>query len=105
MVALTCGSRVMSRTSRRVAASDAARLTAVVVFPTPPFWLATAMTLFIRESVRGGGAFEGVTSWAWAPRPLDRGAHPLRHDAVRLARRPLESGALPTLSRGFTQPS
>ena len=32
-----------SSTRRRVTASDAARLTAVVVLPTPPFWLATAM--------------------------------------------------------------
>src|SRR6185312_12073176 len=27
------------------------RLTAVVVLPTPPFWLATAMTRFMRQSV------------------------------------------------------
>jgi hypothetical protein len=27
------------------AASAVARLTAVVVFPTPPFWFATAMTV------------------------------------------------------------
>jgi hypothetical protein len=31
-----------------VAASEAARLTAVVVLPTPPFWLATAMTRFMK---------------------------------------------------------
>ena len=30
-----------------VAARLAAKLTAVVVFPTPPFWLAIAITLFI----------------------------------------------------------
>ena len=28
-----------------MAARQAARFTAVVVLPTPPFWLATAMTL------------------------------------------------------------
>ena len=37
MVALPCGSMSMSSTRRCVAASDAARLTAVVVLPTPPF--------------------------------------------------------------------
>ena len=47
MVALPCGSRSISSTRRWVAASEAARLTAVVVFPTPPFWLATAMIRFI----------------------------------------------------------
>ena len=38
-----------SQSTRRVgcsaAARQAARFTAVVVFPTPPFWLATAMIL------------------------------------------------------------
>src|ERR1700733_3597865 len=47
MVALPWGSRSMSSTRRRVAASDAARLTAVVVLPTPPFWFAMAMTRFM----------------------------------------------------------
>ena len=48
MVALPWGSRSISSTRRCVAASEAARLTAVVVFPTPPFWFATAMIRFIR---------------------------------------------------------
>ena len=47
MVALPCGSRSISSTRRRVAASEAARFTAVVVLPTPPFWFATAMTRFM----------------------------------------------------------
>ncbi len=47
MVALPCGSRSMSSTRRCVAASEAARLTAVVVLPTPPFWLAMAMMRFM----------------------------------------------------------
>jgi hypothetical protein len=34
----------MIRTCLRTAARAVARLIAVVVFPTPPFWLATAMT-------------------------------------------------------------
>src|ERR1700694_3853499 len=51
MVALPCGSRSISSTRRRVAARDAARLTAVVVLPTPPFWFAMAMTRFMGDSV------------------------------------------------------
>src|SRR2546421_5791845 len=47
MVALPCGSRSMSSTRRLVAAREAARLTAVVVLPTPPFWFAMAMTRFM----------------------------------------------------------
>jgi hypothetical protein len=43
IVALPCGSRSTSSTRRFAAASAAARFTAVVVLPTPPFWLATAM--------------------------------------------------------------
>ena len=37
VVALPCGSISISSTRRRMAAKDAARLTAVVVLPTPPF--------------------------------------------------------------------
>src|SRR5512139_4082606 len=47
IVALPCGSRSISRQRRFVAASEAVRLTAVVVLPTPPFWLATAMMRFM----------------------------------------------------------
>jgi hypothetical protein len=43
MVALPCGSMSASSTRWPDAASDAARFTQVVVLPTPPFWLATAM--------------------------------------------------------------
>src|SRR5262245_25244969 len=35
----------MSRVGRSASENPAARLTAVVVLPTPPFWLTTAMTL------------------------------------------------------------
>ncbi len=38
---------------RSLAASEAARLIAVVVLPTPPFWLATAMILPKAVLVRG----------------------------------------------------
>src|SRR3954464_13041409 len=40
-----CGSQSTSRTGTSAAASEAARLMAVVVLPTPPFWCATAMIL------------------------------------------------------------
>ena len=42
MLLLAWGSRSMSSVRRPRMASAAARLTAVVVFPTPPFWLAMA---------------------------------------------------------------
>jgi hypothetical protein len=40
--ALPCGSRSTRRTRLPAAARAVARLIAVVVLPTPPFWLATA---------------------------------------------------------------
>src|SRR6266436_194742 len=40
--ALPCGSRSISSTCSPTAASAVARLIAVVVLPTPPFWLAIA---------------------------------------------------------------
>src|SRR5260370_30998590 len=42
--AFDCGSQSTSSVFTSAAAKDAARLMAVVVLPTPPFWLATAMT-------------------------------------------------------------
>src|SRR5262245_13623604 len=47
--AFACGSRSTSSVARSEAAIEAARLTAVVVLPTPPCWLTTAKT-------RAGGA-------------------------------------------------
>src|SRR5512132_150532 len=44
MVALPCGSRSTSSTRRSACARAAARLTLVVVLPTPPFWFTTAST-------------------------------------------------------------
>src|ERR1700679_1944444 len=43
LVALACGSRSTSSTRAPRSARQAARLTEVVVFPTPPFWFATAI--------------------------------------------------------------
>src|SRR5579862_9188909 len=45
IVLLAWGSRSMSSVRLRRMASAAARLIAVVVLPTPPFWLAIAMTM------------------------------------------------------------
>jgi hypothetical protein len=42
--ALPCGSRSMTRTRRPFVANAPATFTAVVVLPTPPFWLATTKT-------------------------------------------------------------
>src|SRR5271170_6549567 len=53
--ALPCGSRSTISTSSPMAASAVARLIAVVVLPTPPFWFAIAMT-------RGRGAAAGANS-------------------------------------------
>src|SRR5208282_1125670 len=44
LVEFDCGSQSTSSVFTSAAASEAARLIAVVVFPTPPFWLAIAMT-------------------------------------------------------------
>src|SRR5579862_6550874 len=42
VLALPCGSRSTTSTRFSIAASAVARLIAVVVLPTPPFWLAMA---------------------------------------------------------------
>src|ERR1700730_7674570 len=50
LVAFDCGSQSTNSVFTSAAAKDAARLMAVVVLPTPPFWLATAITRPIRLS-------------------------------------------------------
>src|SRR5262249_32969449 len=45
VVALPWGSESMRRTLKSFAASEADKLIAVVVLPTPPFWFVTAITL------------------------------------------------------------
>ena len=53
--ALPCGSRSMRSVRRSLAAREAARLTAVVVLPTPPFWFAMqTMRLIDSGSIVGG---------------------------------------------------
>ena len=44
LVEFAWGSASTRSVLRSAVASEAATLTAVVVFPTPPFWLAMAMT-------------------------------------------------------------
>ena len=52
VLALPCGSRSISSTELPAAANAVARLTAVVVLPTPPFWFATAMTYMAPNGLR-----------------------------------------------------
>src|ERR1051325_12082174 len=54
MLLLACGSRSMSSVFLPRMASAAARLTAVVVLPTPPFWLAIATIIDARLIVGAG---------------------------------------------------
>src|SRR5476651_2437169 len=81
--ALPCGSRSINSTFSPTAASAVARLMAVVVLPTPPFWLAIAkifgavgvdteedgVTIFDREDLwrgrrrYGGGRRHDLLRW------------------------------------------
>ena len=47
LVEFAWGSQSISRTFFSITARDAAKFMAVVVFPTPPFWLAMAIILVI----------------------------------------------------------
>src|SRR5689334_2015071 len=53
VVALPWGSESMTRTLRSLAAKEAPKLIAVVVLPTPPFWLVIASTRLKRTSYHG----------------------------------------------------
>src|SRR5512135_2852967 len=55
--ALACGSRSTRSVFFSITEREAARLTAVVVFPTPPFWLAT-----VRIRANTGPPFPGNTT-------------------------------------------
>src|SRR3712207_4489043 len=59
VLALPCGSRSTTSTARPVAPSAVPRLIAVVVLPTPPFWLAMAST---RAWATGSGWFARGTA-------------------------------------------
>src|SRR5437660_8257783 len=58
LVAFAWGSRSTSKIRLPNSANAAPRFTAVVVLPTPPFWLAIA-TIFILGSARGSRAGDG----------------------------------------------
>src|SRR5512142_1185373 len=90
IVALPCASRSTSRMRRFVSASAAARLTAVVVLPTPPFWFAMAMMRVmnvaadpreIRRARAGGGILAAI------PRLVPDGA-PFQNHEVPLGIEP-----------------
>src|SRR5690554_4923139 len=60
VLALPCASRSTSSTFLPTAASAVARLIAVVVLPTPPFWLARATTRARPERAASGA---GLLGW------------------------------------------
>ena len=53
-VAFACGSRSTTSACSPASARHAARLTAVVVFPTPPFWFAIAKTVLAQPQSSSG---------------------------------------------------
>src|SRR5512139_3878809 len=59
--ALPCGSRSTISTCSPMAASAVPRLMAVVVLPTPPFWLAMAMTRGAAAGPAATGLVKGTT--------------------------------------------
>src|SRR5258708_5558168 len=61
LVAFAWGSRSISKTRRPRAATPAARFTAVVVLPTPPFWFAMAISFMNRKFERGRGLHESLS--------------------------------------------
>src|SRR3712207_5945727 len=94
MVRLPCGSMSTQRTRWPFSAKAAARLSVVVVFATPPFWLANAITFALASMLGGfarGGRFparaDARTSIAAGcsrlPAPPRRGREPAR-EAARL---------------------
>ena len=82
VLALPCGSVSITKTFRPPRVRAAARLTAVVVLPTPPFWLATVST-------RGTGG-RGHDSRAYGS------------PSARRLPRALLSVALPTVAEGVS---
>ena len=63
--ALPWGSRSISRTRRPASASDAAKFIAVVVLPTPPFWLAIAMMCEIVASFSSSADHSAFVGRIW----------------------------------------
>src|SRR3954447_19809295 len=82
-VRLACGSMSTHRTRYPSSASAPARLIAVVVFPTPPFWLAIAITFVtgaspqgFAETARGRGGGETVRPWYAPQNPSGHPGYP-----------------------------
>src|SRR5450759_2313999 len=79
-------------TSKPASARHAARLTAVVVLPTPPFWLVTAMTRVTGLLSRGTDTSRWGGGGSAGQRPLDGLALPPRQ-TLRHGRDLLVDGA------------
>src|SRR3954463_8580488 len=95
VLALPCGSRSMTRMRCPAAASAVARLTAVVVLPTPPFWLAIAIMRARRDTTRGRLSLAPLTPLT-PRRPGQAQDDPARVGAADMAR----DIELPGLSSG-----
>src|SRR5690606_13793984 len=80
VLALPSGSRSITRTSRSAAAMAAPRLIAVVVLPTPPFWLTIATMRGPEWSPRRCSAFDTPDSHDLEDRPARVGAARGAHD-------------------------
>src|SRR3954466_10622200 len=85
VLALPCGSKSLTRIRSPEAASAVARLTAVVVLPTPPFWLATAMTRARRDAATGRSKLFVAASLT-GPHPAQPQNDAARIGAARMAR-------------------
>src|SRR5262249_41534785 len=74
--ALPCGSRSMMSNGSPAAAQAVPRLIAVVVLPTPPFWLAMARTRggvgFGMRVASGTACASAVSVMAWRPSKFAR---------------------------------
>jgi hypothetical protein len=97
MVALPCGSRSTSSTRLGVRASAAARFTAVVVLPTPPFWLAMAMMRAMRRACPSG-------SQRRRRRAVDYASEPARTTSTRW-RSPTSPGTRSGCTAASRQPA
>ena len=64
MVRLPCGSRSIRSTRWPSSCSATPRFSVVVVFATPPFWFANAMTLAVTCSSGAGSAESEGTAWS-----------------------------------------
>src|SRR5207247_936239 len=96
-VLFACGSRSMRRVRLFLRANAAARLTAVVVLPTPPFWFAIAMTVPMfgcqLASLASRLSIHGLSTLSARASVHDKRREPFRVEGKGLAvRRPLTGG-------------